>query len=93
MQKFLTFVVMEQETFRNSIGTVDDKGKRVWVYPKKPKGRYYRYRKYVSYVLLTIFFVSPFFKIDGKFQWHQVERIYSKFLESKWNNCTSIGLE
>ena len=30
---------------------------------------------------------------DGKFQWHQVERIYSKFLESKWNNCTSIGLE
>ena len=56
---------MEQESFRNSIGTVDTSGKRVWVFPKKPKGRYYRYRKYVSYLLLTIFFVSPFLKIDG----------------------------
>ena len=55
---------MEQESFRNSIGTVDTSGKRVWVFPKKPKGRYYRYRKYVSYLLLTIFFVSPFLKID-----------------------------
>ena len=41
---------MEQESFRNSIGTVDTSGKRVWAYPKKPKGRYYRYRKYVSYL-------------------------------------------
>ena len=28
---------MEQESFRNSIGTVDTSGKRVWVFPKKPK--------------------------------------------------------
>ena len=56
---------MEQESFRNSIGTVDTSGKRVWAYPKKPKGRYYRYRKYVSYLLLAIFFISPFLKIDG----------------------------
>ena len=25
---------MEQESFRNSIGTVDTSGKRVWVFPK-----------------------------------------------------------
>ena len=47
---------MEPESsFRNSIGTVDTTGKRIWAYPKKPKGRYYRYRKYVSYLLLSIF--------------------------------------
>lgn len=53
------------ESFRDSIGTVDEKGKRNWVFPKKPKGKYYKYRKYVSYLLLSIFFISPFLKIDG----------------------------
>lgn len=53
------------EFFRDSIGTVDEKGKRNWVFPKKPKGKYYKYRKYVSYLLLSIFFISPFLKIDG----------------------------
>lgn len=53
------------ESFRDSIGTVDDKGKRTWVFPKKPKGKYYKYRKYVSYLLLSIFFIAPFLKIDG----------------------------
>lgn len=55
----------ENEEFRNRIGTVDEEGKRAWVYPKKPSGRYYDYRKYVSYLLLTILFVSPFIKING----------------------------
>ena len=53
------------ESFRDSIGTVDEKGKRNWVFPKKPKGKYYKYRKYVSYLLISIFFISPFLKIDG----------------------------
>jgi hypothetical protein len=26
------------DEFRNSIGTVDDKGKRIWVFAKKPFG-------------------------------------------------------
>ncbi|CEN40645.1 cytochrome c oxidase accessory protein CcoG [Capnocytophaga cynodegmi] len=54
-----------KDVFRDSIGTIDEEGKRAWVYPKKPSGRYYRYRKYVSYVLLLILFVSPFIKING----------------------------
>src|SRR5690554_3563308 len=40
-------------------------GKRAWVYPKKPSGKLYRYRKYVSYLLLAFFFISPFVKING----------------------------
>ncbi|MCR9182579.1 MAG: cytochrome c oxidase accessory protein CcoG [Flavobacteriaceae bacterium] len=54
-----------QEKFRDSIGTIDDEGKRKWVFPKKPSGKLYRYRKYVSYVLLVFFLASPFIKIDG----------------------------
>ncbi|MDO4782173.1 MAG: cytochrome c oxidase accessory protein CcoG [Capnocytophaga felis] len=54
-----------KDVFRDSIGTIDEEGKRAWVYPKKPSGRYYRYRKYVSYLLLFILFASPFIKING----------------------------
>ncbi|MEX2350608.1 MAG: cytochrome c oxidase accessory protein CcoG [Flavobacteriaceae bacterium] len=54
-----------QENFRDSINTLDAEGKRKWVYPKKPAGRFYEYRKYVSYFLIVFFIASPFIKIDG----------------------------
>lgn len=57
--------IPENESFRDSIGTMTEEGKRAWVYPKKPSGKYYQYRKYVSYILLTFLFVAPFVKIDG----------------------------
>ncbi|MFD2698528.1 cytochrome c oxidase accessory protein CcoG [Mesonia sediminis] len=53
------------EKFRDSIGTLDEEGKRAWVYPKKPVGKYYDYRKYVSYFLLLFLFAAPFIKING----------------------------
>ncbi|WP_313115202.1 cytochrome c oxidase accessory protein CcoG [Aequorivita sediminis] len=55
----------ENESFRDSIGTLNEEGKRAWVYPKKPSGKYYDYRKYVSYVLLAFLFSAPFIKING----------------------------
>ncbi|WP_203255786.1 cytochrome c oxidase accessory protein CcoG [Hyunsoonleella ulvae] len=55
----------ENEIFRDSIATVTEEGKRAWVFPKKPKGRFYEYRKYVSYFLLVFLFLSPFIKING----------------------------
>ncbi|MGB3180198.1 MAG: cytochrome c oxidase accessory protein CcoG [Cyclobacteriaceae bacterium] len=54
------------ETYRDKISTVDEQGKRVWVYPKKPSGPYYKWRKWVSYILLTLLFTGPFLKIDGQ---------------------------
>ncbi|MCO6357753.1 cytochrome c oxidase accessory protein CcoG [Roseivirga pacifica] len=54
------------EQFRDSIATVDEKGKRIWVYPKKPKGRYHNKRVIVSVVLLAILFAGPFIKIGGE---------------------------
>ena len=55
----------KNEKFRDSIGTVTKEGKRAWVFPKKPSGRLYEYRKYVSYVLLLFLFAAPFVKING----------------------------
>ena len=36
---------------RDSIATVDEKGKRIWIYPKKPSGRFHNLRIVVSIVL------------------------------------------
>lgn len=55
----------ENDAFRDSIGTLDAEGKRKFVFPKKPKGKFYDYRKYVSYILLAILFANPFIKING----------------------------
>ncbi len=58
--------VPDEEQFRDKIATVDDHGKRLWVYPKKPKGRFYNWRSYVSYALLLFLFGAPFIKINGE---------------------------
>lgn len=55
----------ENEKFRDSIGTINEEGKRAWVYPKKPSGKYYEWRKIVSYALLLFLFAAPFIKING----------------------------
>lgn len=56
----------DSEEFRDRISTVDESGKRVWVYPKKPKGRFYNYRKYLSYFFLLVLFGAPHLKINGE---------------------------
>ena len=55
----------ENEQFRDSIATINKEGKRSWVFPKKPSGRFYKYRTYVSYFLLAILLFAPFIKING----------------------------
>lgn len=54
------------EQFRDAIATVDEEGKRIWVYPKKPKGKYHNKRIIVSIILLTVLFAGPFIKIGGE---------------------------
>lgn len=54
-----------QDNFRDTIGTLNKEGKRAWVFPKKPDGKWYEYRKYVSYVLLVFLVSAPFIKIGG----------------------------
>lgn len=56
----------ESDTFRDSIATVDKNGKRIWLYPKKPKGKFTNYRNYLSAFLLAILFITPFIKLGGE---------------------------
>ncbi len=53
------------ESFRDSVSTIDKAGQRVWITPQQPKGKFYDARKYVSYVFLLILFGIPFIKING----------------------------
>ena len=55
----------ENESFRDSIGTINEDGGRAWVYPKKPSGKFYEKRKIVSYILLAFLIIAPFIKING----------------------------
>lgn len=56
----------DQEVYRDTIATVDEEGKRIWVYPKMPKGWFYDKRKLLSYLLLTFLFLGPYIKIGGE---------------------------
>lgn len=62
----MEFDYQESESYRDKIATVDAQGKRIWIYPKKPKGRLYNLRNYVSWILLAILFGMPFIKINGE---------------------------
>lgn len=52
--------------FRDKLSTVDKSGKRIWLYPKMPKGKFYEYRKWLSYVFLIILFGLPFIKFNDQ---------------------------
>lgn len=56
---------LPDEAFRDTIGTIDEQGNRKFVFPKKPSGKFYDYRKWVSYFLLIILIANPFIKVNG----------------------------
>ncbi|MFZ9332278.1 MAG: cytochrome c oxidase accessory protein CcoG [Chitinophagaceae bacterium] len=54
------------QAFRDSIATIDQKGKRKYIFPKKPKGALYNKRTLASILYLLIFLILPWIKIDGE---------------------------
>lgn len=58
-------VKRDEEAFRDRIATVNEDGKRIWVFPKKPKGPWFNKRKVLSYLLLVMLFAAPHIKING----------------------------
>jgi cytochrome c oxidase accessory protein FixG len=57
---------MGNEDFRDHISTVNEDGKRVWIFPKRPKGSYYNKRKIVSYLLLAFLFSAPHIRLNNE---------------------------
>ncbi len=76
----------EQENFRDSIATIDEEGKRNFIHPLKPKGRYTNYRTYVSWFLLIILFASPFVKVNGNqfLLFNIIDRKFNIFGQPFW---------
>ena len=54
------------EEFRDTIATVDKKGKRIWLFPKMPGGAHHSLRVVVTVLLLSLFFSGPFLKIGNQ---------------------------
>ncbi|MBK6930326.1 MAG: cytochrome c oxidase accessory protein CcoG [Saprospirales bacterium] len=65
-QKNWDNIIEDTEAFRDQIATVDHQGKRVWVYPRKPQGRFYKARTWVSLAFLAFFLIIPFIKVHGE---------------------------
>ncbi len=78
--------IQQEEAFRDSIATVNADGKRVWVFPKKPKGKWLNRRKIISFFLLFVLISSPFIKIDGVpfIQFDLINRKFILFFQVFW---------
>ncbi len=79
--EFLNNVIEDNEEYRDHIATVDQSGKRIWLYPRKPSGRFYNARTWVSFAFLVVFLLMPFIKIDGEqfLQFNILERRFVLF--------------
>ena len=85
-EKFDIKKVLIDQSFRDSVATVDKKGKRNFIFPKKPKGKLYRWRTIASLVYLVIFFTLPFIKAGGQpiFLFNVLERKFILFGQIFW---------
>lgn len=66
--------------------TVDQNGKRKWLYPLIRKDFWYKYRSIVSYVLLVFLFAAPYLKINGNqfILFNIIERKFILFGQIFW---------
>lgn len=78
--------VEEEDEFRDHVAHISEEGKRVWFFPKKPKGKYTNWRTYLSWVYLIIFFSIPFIKVHGNplFMLNVIDRVYILFGVRFW---------
>lgn len=57
---------IEDESFRDHLTTVTEDGKRKWIFPFKPKGKWFNKRTIVAVFFYAIFFITPFIYIHGR---------------------------
>lgn len=76
----------ELTSFRDRIATVDESGKRKWVFAQKPKGKLYNIRTYVSWGFFILFFSLPFINVNGQplFLFNVVEAKFILFGKVFW---------
>ncbi|MCB0700203.1 MAG: cytochrome c oxidase accessory protein CcoG [Chitinophagaceae bacterium] len=77
---------IKTDSFRDKVATVDKQGKRVWMFPQKPKGKFTNARTWLSVVYLIVFFSLPFIKYNGHplFLINVLERKFILFGQIFW---------
>lgn len=75
-----------REDFRDHLATADVKGRRRWVYAKKPSGRWHTRRLRLSWLLIALMFAGPFIRIHGNplLMMNIVERRFSILGQLFW---------
>jgi cytochrome c oxidase accessory protein FixG len=58
--------VTVEEEFRDHLASIDEEGKRKWIYAKKPSGWWHKRRQIVAWLLLSFIFLTPYVEIDGE---------------------------
>ena len=53
-----------KEAFRDTVATITKEGKRNFIHPKKPAGKFYDLRGWFSVFYLIVFFTLPFIKVN-----------------------------
>ena len=69
----------QETTFRDRPTTFGKDGKRVWLFPKMPKGKLYNIRRTIAWTLLIFFYLAPFIKLNGE------PLIFLNFAERKFS--------
>ncbi len=74
------------QNFRDSVATIDKQGKRNYIFPKKPKGKFYNFRTLASIIYLVVFFTIPFIKVDDEplFLFNVIQRKFIFFGQVFW---------
>lgn len=54
-----------EDHYGNKASTVDEVGKRKWIYAFQPQGKFYNIRTWVTWGYLLLFFGMPFIKVNG----------------------------
>jgi cytochrome c oxidase accessory protein FixG len=77
---------LPDDSFRDTISTIDKEGKRSFIFPKIPVGKFYNKRKIVSYLLLAFLLSAPFIKINGNqfLMFNVLERRFNIFSFPFW---------
>ena len=55
----------DKNTYRDRTINMDKDGGRKWIYAKKPIGKWYKWRTFVSWFWLIFFVLAPIIKING----------------------------
>jgi len=77
---------LPDQSFRDSVATINERGQRNYIFPKKPSGKFYNWRTVASIIYLVVFFTLPFIKVQGEplFLFNVLERKFIFFGQIFW---------